>query len=191
MPRKKGTVSRARVVEVLGPVGAPRMSPKKSAAAGSRLREVYPQLSSSASESLANHIHGGSRIDPTRELDYFLQEVETLFPELAAQPAPANVAPNLGKREDYPPFARPEGCLPVPGTVPSGRGGGDCCPKGGYNDRDAGAQPAGNGKLVDLPPASQPTAPGPRAKNSKGGGRDTGYGGNLGAKSLSLRAALG
>ena len=106
MPPKK--LSRARVVEVLGPVGAPRMSPKKSAAAGGGLRELYPQLTQTAASSLANHIHGASRVDPARELDHFLGEVETLFPELKRTPPPApNVAPKVGKQKDYPPFARP------------------------------------------------------------------------------------
>ena len=97
------------------------------------------------------------------------------------------MAPKLGKRADYPPFARPYGDLPPKGHIPTSRAGGS----GGFNDVDTGAKPAGNGKLIDLPPASQPTTPGPRAR---GGGRDGGYGGQggkLGGKSLSLRAALG
>ena len=186
MPPKK--LSRARVVEVLGPVGAPRLSPKKSAAAGGGLRNMYPLLTQTAANSLANHIHGASRVDPTRELDYFLGEVETLFPELKHTPPPApNVAPQVGKRKDSPPFARPYGDLPPKGHIPTSRAGGS----GGYNAVATGAKPAGDGKLIDLPSASQPTSPGPRAKNTKGGGRDGGYGGQLGGKSLSLRAALG
>ena len=186
MPPQK--VSRARVVEVLGPVGAPRLSPKKSAAAGGGLRNMYPLLTQTAANSLANHINSASRVDPTRELDHFLGEVETLFPELKHTPPPApNVAPKVGKRKDYPPFARPYGDLPPKGRIPTSRAGGS----GGYNAVDTGAKPAGDGKLIDLPSASQPTSPGPRAKNTKGGGRDSGYGGQLGGKSLSLRAALG
>ena len=186
MPPKM--LSRARVVEVLGPVGGSRMSSKKSAAASGGLRELYPQLTQTAASSLANHIHGASRVDPSRELDFFLGEVETIFPELKRPaPPPPNVAPKVGKREDYPPFARPYGDLPPKGHIPTSRAGGS----GGYNGVDAGAKLAGNGKLIDLPPASQPTTPGPRARNTKGGGRDGGYGGQLGGKSLSLRAALG
>ena len=169
MPPKK--LSRARVVEVLGSVGPPRLSPKRSAAAGGGLLDMYPQLTQTAANSLANHIHSASRVDPTRELDYFLGEVETIFPELKRPPpAPPSVAPKLCKRADYPPFARPYGDLPPKGHIPTSRAGGS----GGFNDVDTGAKPAGNGKLIDLPSASQPTTPGPRAR---GGGRDGGYGG--------------
>ena len=134
---------------------------------------MYPLLTQTAANSLANHIHGASRVDPTRELDYFLGEVETLFPELKHTPPPApNVAPQVGKRKDSPPFARPYGDLPPKGHIPTSRAGGS----GGHNAVDTGAKPAGDGKLIDLPSASQPTSPGPRAKNTKGGGRDGGHG---------------
>ena len=149
MPPK--ALSRARVVEVLGPVGAPRLSPKKSAAAGGGLRNMYPLLTQTAANSLANHIHSASRVDPTRELDYFLGEVETIFPELKRHPpALPSVAPKLGKRADYPPFARPYGDLPPKGHIPTSRAGGS----GGFNDVDTGAKPASNCKLIDYPSAS-------------------------------------
>ena len=54
---KQGRVTLARVVQVLGNLnGQPRMSSKKSAAAGGALREIYPALSPAVAASIANHM---------------------------------------------------------------------------------------------------------------------------------------
>ena len=102
---KQGRVSLARVVEALGNLnGVPRMSSKKSTAAGGALREIYgSSLTPAAAANIANHMRYSARCDPLLTLHHMQANLEAALPELVptvpigARPTKGGAAPKTRK----------------------------------------------------------------------------------------------
>ena len=137
MPKKKGaTVTLADVVRELGALGpGKKLSPKRSAAAGGAIRDAYPQLTTAAATSVANHMFRAQHEPEVRglSLDDLMAALAQTFPALASpeeeEPEPPMRSPDSPEvpkvegverplsdltamdvnRSDYPAFARPYG----------------------------------------------------------------------------------